>query len=214
MFLRIRHRQFLLAIVLLTAALGFAGQQSGSPQSATLQNQPAAQASRSKAQSEAQSEVATGTAASSSHHRIHFHLGPVLVDGGYSYFSGPAFLPLAYSYGYPLWGYYGYSPYWAFWPSVFDGFGDGYLPYTASLAAGYDKGEVKLRVTPKTADLFIDDAYAGSVARLKGSAWLSPGVYNICLKASGHADVCRRIYVLSGKTIDIVANLGLGGVKP
>lgn len=199
MFPRIRHWQLLPAIALLTGALGVAGQQSGSPPSQTLQNQPAAQAS--------QSEAASVTSVSSSNHRIHFHLGPVLVGGGYSYFSGPAFLPLAYSYGYPLWGYYGYSP---FWPPFFDG----YLPYAASLGAGYDKGEVKLRVTPKTADLFIDDAFAGSVARLKGSAWLSPGAYNICFKASGHADFCRRIYVLSGKTIDIVANLRSGGVKP
>lgn len=198
-FPRIGHWQFLLAIVLLTATLGFAGQQSGSPQGATLQNQPAVKAS--------QSEEASEPAVSSSHHRIHFHLGPVLVGAGYSYFSGPAFLPLAYPYGYPLWDYYGYS---AFWPPFFDG----YLPYAASLGAGYGKGEVKLRVTPKTADLFIDDAYAGSVARLKGSAWLDPGAYNMCLKASGHADFCRRIYVLSGKTIDIVAKLGLEGVKP
>lgn len=61
--------------------------------------------------------------------------------------------------------------------------------------------------------MLIDNAYAGTVASLKGSMWLSPGVYNVCLKASGHSDFCQRIYVLSGKKLEIVARLAAGNVK-
>lgn len=155
---------------------------------------------QSEGQSEAQSETTTAPAASSRRHRVHFSLGPILVGGGYSYFSGPAFFPFAYPYGYPFWSYYGYAPFWD--PGFY-----GVPPYAFNLGAENGKGEVKLGVTPKTADLFIDDAFAGSAAILKGSVWLSPGAYNMCLKSPGHSDFCQRVYVLSGKKLQIVAKL-------
>ncbi|HEV2501184.1 MAG TPA: hypothetical protein VGY31_16555 [Terriglobia bacterium] len=193
--------QFLLPLVLLTATLGFSGQESASSYKATTQNQ---QASKST-----QAEGSKNSVTLHSRHRIHFYLGPVTVGAGYSYFSGLDFLPLSYAYGYPFWGYYGYSPFWN--PGFY-----GVPPYAFSLGAGYGKGQVKLQVEPKAAEVFIDDAYAGSVVSLKGSVWLSPGAYNMCFKASGHSDFCQRIYVLSGKKLQILAKLapGDGRVKP
>lgn len=37
--------------------------------------------------------------------------------------------------------------------------------------------------------------------------WLAPGAYNFCVKAAGHSDYCRRIYVLSGKKLEILTRL-------
>jgi hypothetical protein len=133
-------------------------------------------------------------------HRIRFRLAPAAFGAGFSYFSGPAILPLYYPYGYPFWDYYGFSPFWG--PAAY-----GYAPFAFGLSPGYGKGEVKLQVEPKTAEVLIDNAYAGSVESLKGQMWLEPGAYNLCFKAVGYADFCRRIYVLSGKKIGIPAML-------
>lgn len=136
-------------------------------------------------------------------HRFNLHLGEISVGAGYSHFSGPAFLPLYYPYGWGFryggyWG--GYSPLW--WDPWWYPYGSyrGYGP-----ADGM--GEVKLQVEPKTAEVLIDGAYAGTVASLKSSLWLDPGAYNLCVKAAGHSDYCRRIYVLSGKKLEVLARL-------
>jgi hypothetical protein len=68
-------------------------------------------------------------------------------------------------------------------------------------------GQVKFQVEPKTAEVLIDGAYAGTVASLKSSQWLDPDAYNLCIKAAGHTDYCRRIYVLSGKKLAVLAKL-------
>jgi len=68
-------------------------------------------------------------------------------------------------------------------------------------------GQVKFQVEPKTAEVLIDGAYAGTVTSLKSSLWLEPGAYNLCIKSAGHADYCRRIYVLSGKNLAVLAKL-------
>ncbi|MGH9403574.1 MAG: hypothetical protein ACRD2P_15895 [Terriglobia bacterium] len=179
-------------LVLLTAVLGFAGQKNGSTPKAALQDQQPSPST--------QPESGVNSLTSHPHHRIRFYLGPVMAGAGYTYFSGLAFLPLSYSYGYPYLGYYGYAPFWG--PDFY-----GYSPYAFNLGSGYDKGQVKLQVEPKTAEVLIDKAYAGTVASLKGSVWLSPGAYNVCFKASGHSDFCRRIYVLSGKKLEILSKL-------
>ena len=177
--------QILLPLFLLTAVLGLAGQKNGSPPKAALQNQ---QPSKST-----QSESGGNSVTSHPHHLIRFHLGPVMAGAGYTYFSGLAFLPLPYAY--PFWGYYGYAPFGG--PGFY-----GYPPYAFNFGSSYGKGQVKLEVQPKAAEVLIDNAYAGTVASLKGSMWLSPGAYSVCFKASGHSDFCRRIYVLSGKKLE------------
>jgi hypothetical protein len=55
--------------------------------------------------------------------------------------------------------------------------------------------------------VLINNAYAGTVASLKGSVWLRPGVYDLCVRAPDRLDFRRRIYVLSGKKLEIMARL-------
>lgn len=134
-------------------------------------------------------------------HRVHVHLGGISVGGGYAHFSGPAALPL-YS-RYRRWGY----PYGGAWePIWWSPFWYAYAPYGGS-GPGYGMGQVKFQVEPKTAEVLIDGAYAGTVASLKSSLWLDPGAYNLCIKAAGHADYCRGIYMLSGKNLAVLAKL-------
>ena len=112
------------------------------------------------------------------------HFG-VAVGAGFGYASGP-YWPGCY-YCTPFWGGWGY-PYWAPF------YGPGYF------MPAPDKGEVKLESSYKDAEVYLDDAYAGTTAKLK-SFWLAPGVYNLEVRPAGVAPVSKRIYVLTGKTL-------------
>ncbi|MEJ2009788.1 MAG: PEGA domain-containing protein [Acidobacteriota bacterium] len=137
--------------------------------------------------------------------RIRPHLGPVTIGTRNSSFSGPATLPLYDSYAYPLWSYYrsGSSSGNSFWgPSFY-----GNRTHPLDLSPRFGKGQVELQVDPRTAQVLINNVYAGTVASLKGSVWLKPGVYDLCVKAPGHLDFRRRISVLGGKKLEVTARL-------
>ena len=127
-------------------------------------------------------------------HRYHWRLGTVALNAGYM--SGPLWFPYA-----P----YGYYPYYAGW---FDPLWAPFSPYyyPASFSYGSDKGEVVLKADPKDAAVYIDGAYAGTVQRLK-NIWLDPGAYDVSLSAAGRQPFHQRVYVLTGKTLNISAKL-------
>jgi hypothetical protein len=198
---------FSFLIILLVAPAGFAQPQSGKPETGSLpaQENPAvgvkADSSTPLAASAPSAKTPEENAViSEPDHRVHIN-GGISVGGGYTHFSGLAVLPLYGGYG--PWGYgywgglapMGWSPFWY-----------AYAPYAAS-GPGYAMGQVKFQVEPKTAEVLIDGAYAGTVASLKSNLWLEPGAYNLCIKSAGHADYCRRIYVLSGKNLAVLAKL-------
>jgi hypothetical protein len=66
-------------------------------------------------------------------------------------------------------------------------------------------GEVKVSSAPKDSLVYIDGAYAGLAGKLK-SMWLEPGAYNLRILA-GDQSYEKRIYVLSGKTLELQAAL-------
>jgi PEGA domain len=129
-------------------------------------------------------------------------LGGVALTGGYNRFSGPAY------WGPPYYGYYG-SPFWTpFWQTHFPYGGaalSGFYP-AYDFQRGPSMGEIKLQAEPVTASVFINDAYAGRVQDLRTMS-LEPGVYNIRIEAEGRPGFARRVYVLSGKTLKLEANL-------
>ena len=131
-------------------------------------------------------------------------IGGVSVSGGYM--SGPAWWGPGYwgpwGYGPGLWRPWGpawWDPWWySGWahPGLWNGF-----------AQGPNMGEVRLAATaPREAMVFLDGAYAGTVAKLK-SMWLGPGVYNMEIRDDGGRSWERRIYVLTGKTLDLKPEL-------
>jgi hypothetical protein len=126
-------------------------------------------------------------------------IGGISVNAGY--YNGPMWYPY-YGYGggfYPGWSrYYMYDPFWySPWlhPGLYTGFG--YQP---------NMGEVKLNSPNKEAAVYIDGAYAGPAEKLK-SLWLEPGAYNLEVRDAGGQRYERRVYVLSGKTLQIQAKL-------
>jgi len=97
---------------------------------------------------------------------------------------------------------YGFGPYWAGYPIGFYGpwFDPWYAPVV--LVAAPDKGQVNLQSRHKDAEVYLDDAYAGTTSTLK-KFWLAPGVYELEVRPQGQAPQKKRIYVLTGRTLKV-----------
>jgi hypothetical protein len=109
--------------------------------------------------------------------------GGVSVGVGYSYYTGP---------------YCCYEPYYAY-DSFFSG--PWYTPFWFTQPSA-TKGTVKLLKLDKTAEVYIDQAYAGVAGDLKDIR-LDPGAYNVEVRAPNKEPVQKRVYVLSGKTVKL-----------
>ena len=116
--------------------------------------------------------------------------------GGYGSFYGP--------YRYGGWGLF--DPYWSspfIHPGLYSGF-----------AQSMHTGGVKLVSADKNASVYIDGAYAGPVHKLK-TIWLEPGAYNLELRSTGGDRYERKVYVLTGKTVELKSDLrGKNEVQP
>jgi hypothetical protein len=152
-----------------------------------------------KAQAPTQEEQQKDEGSVQYHSGTRFHLGGISIGGFYSHFSGPEYY--GWPYGYP----YAYSPFYPgfFW-NPYDPF---YYPANYLVfPPGANKGEVKLRAEPKTAEVYINGGYAGTADQLK-SLWLEPGVYELTVKAPSFSPFSRRVYILTGKSLKIDARL-------
>ncbi len=173
---------------------------SASAQSSANPNQESAAQSKDAAQSGDNDEKDQTT-----HHRSHIHLGTITIGASYVHFPA-GFFPY---YGYGLYPFGGFGPFYSpFAYGFYDPFYGPYYPgiYGGSLGYGADKGEVKLSTSGKGAQVYLDGAYAGPADKLK-NMWLDPGAYNLSVSAPGQQKFEQRIYVISGKTLKIRAQL-------
>ena len=126
--------------------------------------------------------------------RLRVRLGGVFIGSGYSRYSG-----------YPSYGYY--SGFWGRRPDFFDPFL--LWPFAPGFATGFvyqpNMGEVKIQTNNKTAWVYLDGAFAGRADHLR-SMWLDPGVYKFEVR-EGDRSYVQRIYVLSGKTLKLTADM-------
>jgi hypothetical protein len=119
---------------------------------------------------------------------------PVVVGGGfhYPYYRG-------YRYGYPWYPYGGY-PYYAY-----------ASPYPYPYAYGYaypypyydSTSGLRLQVTPRETEVYIDGYFAGVVDNFDGTFQrldLAPGEHNLELFLPGHRAVQKGMYLQPGKT--------------
>jgi hypothetical protein len=137
-------------------------------------------------------------------HRSHVRLGTIGFGASYTRFPAGFF------------SYYGYGfypdGYGAFYSPLVYGFYDPfynlYYPgvYGGSLGYGVNKGEVKLSTRQKGAQVYLNGAFAGPADKLK-SMWLEPGAYDLSVSAPDGHKFQQRIYVISGKTLKIRAQL-------
>ena len=129
------------------------------------------------------------------------HVGTIYIGGGYGYYSGP------YWPGY-FWGGYFPPPFFGGWygpwyPAPYYAAPAAYAPYApVYITPQWDKGQINLQVPDKSAQVYLDGAYAGEAGVLK-TFWLAPGVYQLEVRANGQEPQAKRIYVLTGKTLKI-----------
>jgi hypothetical protein len=116
------------------------------------------------------------------------HLGTVSVGAGYGYASGPFWAGY-----YPLFPYEGAFGLWPGYPL----FGS-----PVFLVPQPDKGQVNLQGADQNAEVYLDNAYAGTVATLK-KFWLAPGVYELEVRPKDQTPKSKRIYVLTGKSLKV-----------
>ena len=133
--------------------------------------------------------------------RPHVRIGGIMIGAGYSHFSSP--------FGYPYYAYRPWGPWGTYgWPYYYDPFFYGpslYPGYFTGFAYGPSMGEIKLKSADKDAWVYLDGALAGRAEKLK-SMWLEPGAYHLEVRA-GNRRFGPRVYVLSGKTLRLTADL-------
>jgi hypothetical protein len=96
----------------------------------------------------------------------------------------------------PRWGYYGYY---------------GYGPYGWPVD---NRGSLRLQVEPKTAQVFVDGGYAGTVDQFDGHFQhldLTPGKHQVEIQQPGFAPLMFQTYIQPGHTTDYKAALAPSG---
>ena len=125
-----------------------------------------------------------------------------------SVFVGGYYYPRLYrtSLFYGGWGYPAYYGGWAY--SGFYGYGPSYFhQFPVYGAYRYDRsGSVRLQVTPREAEVFVDGSFAGMVDDFDGvfeRLDVEPGNHEVQLYLAGYRQFQQRIYVQPGKTFSI-----------
>ncbi len=137
--------------------------------------------------------------------------GPVVHHPYYAtpYFYGayyyPYYYPFAFSVGFGCCGYpyYGYP----------------YYPYYGGYPYAYDSS-LRLQVTPREAEVFVDGYYAGTVDDFDGTfqrLHVEPGDHDLELFMPGHRSYQQKVYLQPGKTFNVrheMEQLGPGETEP
>jgi len=135
-----------------------------------------------------------------------YYANPYWYGGFYSGYYGYPFslsvgfpfggYPYAYGYGYPYYPYYGYG-----------------YPY-------YAGGSLRLQVSPRETEVFVDGYYAGTVDEFDGvfqRLHLEPGDHDLELFLAGHRSFQQKIYLQPGRTFNVrhpMEPLGPGDAQP
>ena len=137
--------------------------------------------------------------------------GPVVHHPYYAtpYFYGayyyPYYYPFSFSVGFGCCGYpyYGYP----------------YYPYYGGYPYAYDSS-LRLQVTPREAEVFVDGYYAGTVDDFDGTfqrLHVEPGDHDLELFMPGHRSYQQKVYLQPGKTFNVrheMEQLGPGEAEP
>lgn len=144
----------------------------------------------------------------------------IIIVGGYNgYYPYVYYDPYNY-YGSGWYGTYGYGwpYYWDAWAGMpFYGWGMYALPMSAwsgsAAEAAYTtstNGSIRLKVTPKQAEVYVDGTYYGQVDHYDGAFQhldLAAGTHKVEIRASGYQTLQLEMRVLPGKTITYTGEL-------
>ena len=120
-------------------------------------------------------------------------------------------------------GYYNPFFYDPFYPRWYASYGPWYPPYAPypGYGWGYDLGAaMRLRVSPRDTEVFIDGYYAGTVDDFDGvfqRLRLEPGDHDLVLYLEGHRSYEQKLYLQPGRTFSVrhaMEPLGPGEAAP
>jgi hypothetical protein len=152
------------------------------------------------------------------------HIPARPLPGGHYYYRGPrAYRPYYaspyYWYGGFYGGYYSYPYYFSVGVGPYAPYYHGYPFYPYYPWYPYDPAAaLRLQVTPREAEVFVDGSYAGTVDDFDGSFQrlrLIPGEHTVELFLPGRRMLTQAIYLQPGKTFTMRATLeALGPGEP
>ena len=87
---------------------------------------------------------------------------------------------------------------------AFGPWGYGYPQYYGAfpVVSHHGAGQVKLDTKVKSAEVFVNGAFAGTAGELK-TMWLRQGSYSIEVRYPGQATFAEKVYVVAGKSIRV-----------
>ena len=91
-------------------------------------------------------------------------------------------------------GFWGPGPYWGSYPYY------GYYDNTP------ETGALKFDTKDKSAQVYVDGAYAGTIGELK-TMHLKPGSYDIEVRDQGRTELDQKVYIAAGKTLHLNPDL-------
>ena len=159
---------------------------------------------------DAQRRAVPRSPAPQGHHAVPRPLPARPLPGGHYYYRGPSVYPPYYAspyywYGGFYGGYYSYPFYFSVGVGPYAPYYYGYQWYPYDPAAS-----LRLQVTPREAQVFVDGSYAGTVDDFDGSFQrlrLYPGDHTVEIFLPGYRTLTQRIYLQPGKTFTVRATL-------
>ena len=121
----------------------------------------------------------------------------------HSYYASPYWYGAYYPWYYP--GYYPFSFSVGFGCCGYPYYGYPYYPYYGGYPYAYDSS-LRLQVTPREAEVFVDGYYAGTVDDFDGTfqrLHVEPGDHDLELFLPGHRSYQQKVYLQPGKTFNV-----------
>jgi len=120
-----------------------------------------------------------------------------------SYIGYPYYSPFGFGYGIP----YGmFDPYYA---DPYD-YGAGYGSYSSRVYGGQDQGQLKLKVKPRNAKVYVDGYYVGLVDEFDGAfqkLTLNGGRHKVELRADGYESAEFDVLITPDQTVTFAGDM-------
>jgi len=135
--------------------------------------------------------------------------------GGFGYGFGLGFWDDNYFYGYPYYSPFGFGygiPYGFSDPYYSDpyDYGGGYGAYESQVYGGHDQGNLKLKVKPRTAKVYVDGYYVGTVDDFDGAfqkLTLNGGRHKVELRAEGYETTEFDVLITPEQTVTFAGDM-------
>ncbi len=128
---------------------------------------------------------------------------PAYYSCNQGFYGYPFYSPFGFGYGIPS-GYF--DPYYS---DPYD-YGGGYGSYSSSVYGGHDQGNLKLKVKPRNAKVYVDGFYVGLVDEFDGAfqkLTLNGGRHKVELRADGYETTEFDVLITPEQTVTFAGDM-------